>query len=306
MSATDISRSDFAKALEPVVGKWFHTATNDYQADYKKIFQVEKLSGRAYVEHTLHSDTGLLQAIPEGEATPYNKMSQGYTKRYTAMDYRDGLSVTQNMIDDSISLDILAKKSKALGRAAAHTQDVLAMQVLNRAFTAAYAGGDGKELCATDHPTKAGDMSNELATPADLSEASLEQADQEMGDILSEEGLRISVAPKALVIPRASKFNAHRIIRSDLRQGTANNDANAMNDMNLFPGGIIVSDRLTDDNAFFLTTNQPDGLTFIDRKSPTMSADTDFETDSAKFKIHMRLDVGWTDPRGVFGSPGSS
>lgn len=307
MSVTDISRGDFAAAMEKLTGKWFHTAAQaDYDSDYKKIFKVVNMDG-AYMDDQLHSHTGLLQAIPEGMPTPYSKMSQGFSKRYTAMDYRDAISITQNMIDDQRAFNILKEKSFALGRAAEHTKDVLCMQVLNRAFSSAYAGGDGVELCSTAHPTKSGNMSNELQTPADLSESSLEQVDLELADVKAEDGLRLGLKPVKLIIPRASKFDAQRILRSDLRVGTSDNDVNAQKSLGMYSGGIVVSDRLTDSNAFFVLTNQDaHGLTLAMRKAPTMSADKDFETDSAKFKVHMRMDVGWTDWRHVFGSPGSS
>lgn len=306
MSATDISRGDFAAALEPLTGKWFETALGvDYDSDYKKIFKVRSMKS-AYLDDQLHSGVGLLQAIPEGMPTPYDKMSQGHSKRYTAMDYRSALSITQNMIDDGISLDVIKAKTEALARAAEHTKDTLCMQVLNRAFNSAYTGGDGVELCSTAHPTKAGNVSNELATAADLSESALEQADLELDSVTSEEGLKINLKPMKLVVPRASKFDAQRILRGDLRVGTSDNDINAHKSMGMYPGGIVVASRLTDSDAFFILTNADDGLTLAERKAPTMSADKDFETDSAKFKIHMRMDTGWTNFRHVFGSPGAA
>lgn len=300
-----ITRGDFAAAAQPILGKWFDSASKDYDSDHKKIFKSRDVK-TAYIEDQLKSGIGLMQAIPEGEDTPYQKMNQGYYTRYTPMDYRTGLAVTQNMLDDGLQVNMLIEQAKELGKSAAHTKDESVMQVMNKAFSATQLGGDGVSLLNANHPTKGGGFSNLLASAADLSEAALEQCDQELGDIRDEVGLRMSLKPMKLVIPRASKFNAHRIIKSSLRSGTANNDTNAINDMNLFPGGIVVADRLTDSNAFFILTDEDsNGLQVINRKEPTLSADKEFSNDNSLFKIHGRWTAGFTNPRHVFGTPGA-
>lgn len=299
-----ITVGDFAKALEPLSGKWFGDGYKRHPELFKEIMEVRR-SDRAYEEDALISGIGLMQATPSGEPTPYDKMKQGYVKRYTHADYRLGLIITQNMIDDGINLNLVRRQAEALGRSAIETKNTIAFNVLNRAFNSSYVGGDGKELCATDHPTVAGNMRNELSTASDLNEAALEQMDVDLGDIKDDRGLRINLKPKKFVIPRALKFEAHRIFKSVNQPGNANNDVNAIRDMSLFPEGVIAVDYLTDSDAFFMLTDCMDGLVYYSRKEPVLSNDKDFDTDNAKFKAHMRCAVGWTDWRHVFGSPGA-
>ena len=300
-----VTTGDFAKAVAPQMPLWFGMGYERYPALYEQVFQT-RMSDQAAEEEALISGAGLMLQTSEGEATPYDRMKQGYVKQYEHVDYRLGIIITKNMIRDGRGLKIAEQRAKQMGISYGETKNTVAFNVLNRAFNSSYTGGDGLELCSTAHPTVAGNMANELATSADLSEASLEQADIEMGDIKDDRGLRIQLRPMKLVVPRALKFEAHRILKSAGRVNTPDNDTNAIRDMALYPGGIITADYLTDTDAWFILTNQEmQGLTMFMRQDMELSDDTHFDTDNSKFKGHARFSVGWTDWRHVFGSPGA-
>lgn len=180
-----------------------------------------------------------------------------------------------------------------------------ATQVLNRGFNSTYTGGDGKELFATDHPTLGADLANEPTVATDLDEAAIEQAHTDISNFKDERGLRMDVRMMKLILPLDLTFDAHRLLASINRVETANNDINAIRDMSLFPDGIVISPYLTDADAWFVKTDVKDGLKFKMRNDITLSNDNDFDTDNAKFKAIMRHDVGWSDPRGAYGSPGA-
>ena len=197
------------------------------------------------------------------------------------------------------------RKAQGLAYSMRQTKEVIAANVYNRAFNSAFVGGDGKELLATDHPNFAGGTwSNELAVAADLSEAALEQAHIDIGGFTNDRGLLIAAKAKTLIIPRQLAFEAKRILGSDLRVGTANNDTNAMKDMGLVPE-VIVNHYLTDTDAWFIRTDVPHGMKHFERRADAFEMDNDFDTENAKFKATARYSFGWTDPRGLFGSPGA-
>lgn len=301
-----ITTGDFAKSVAPQLPIWFGLGYERNPALYEQVFNVSNMDQKVE-EEALISGAGLMLQTAEGESTPYDRMKQGYVKRYEAIDYRLGLIITKNMIRDGRGLQIAEQRAKALGLAYMETKNTVAFNVLNRAFNSSYTGADGVELCATNHATVAGNMSNELAVAADLSEASIEQAYIEMGDIKDDRGLRIQIRPKKLLIPRALTFEAHRILDSTGRSATTDNDTNVIRDQNMFPGGIVVSDYLTDADAFFILTNQDmQGLSMKIRQDLELTDDTHFDTDNAKFKAHARFDASWTDFRCIFGSPGAA
>ena len=304
--ATAVTTGDFAKALEPLSGKWFGDGYNSNEALYKQVF-TERKSDRAYEEDALISGLGLHQSTPEGEATTYDHARQGFVKRYNHTDYRSGIIVTQNMIDDGMSMSIMERRARMLGRSAMETKNTVAFNVLNRAYNSSYVGGDGVELSSAAHPTRAGNQRNELSTATDLSEAALEQMVIDMASITDDRGLKIRLSPRKLVIPTELMFDSHRILKSLGRVSTADNDINAVKDMGMFPEGIVVSPYLTDADSFFiLTSENENGLVFLSRKEPELSADKDFQTDNAQFKSHMRFDCGWTDWRHVFSNKGGA
>lgn len=297
-----ISTGSFAKALKPQVKAWFGDEYKDYPALHKQFMKVVS-SADAYEEDVLMSGLGLGKIKPQGAAATYDDMSQGYTKRYDHVMYANGFIITREMIEDGKAPARAERFAKSLKRGMVQTLDVVATNVLNRAFSSTYVGGDGVELCASTHPTLAANLRNELSTPADLSEASLEQASIDLMDYRDNRGLRMMVKPNKLVIPSAEVFNAKRILNSELRVDTANNDLNAV--MGLFPGGVIHNPYLTDSNAWFIITDVDQGLQFIERTPLRIEDDNEFDTMNAKFLASVRFDAGWTDPRGVFGSEGS-
>ena len=300
-----MSTGDFARSVAPQMPTWFGMGYNRNPDLISRLFNVIK-SDQAVEEDILVSGLGLVIQTSEGEETPYDSARQGYIARYMHSDYRLGVIVTQNLIEDGKGLKIAEMRAKMLGVAVGETRNILGHTVFNLATDATNAaGGDGQALLSTSHPIIGGTVSNRLATDADLSEAALEQAYLEMGSITDNRGLKVDVQPVKLLVARANRYEAHRILKSDLRPGDLINDTNALKDLGDFKD-LIVSNYLTDEDAWFILTNQDmQGLTWYDRKAPTFTNDTHFDTDNAKFKVHMRFSRGFTDFRCIFGSPGA-
>lgn len=300
--SSPITSGAFAKALMPGVRKWWGDSYTEYPLIWPKMFQTET-STKGFEEDVQSTGFGLLAQKPEGTAVVYDTASQGFIQRYTHITYALGFVVTEEAIDDDQYMVIARKRSRALGFSMRQTQEVVAANVLNRAFTAAYAYGDGKELIATDHPNfTGGTFSNELSTGADLSEAAIEQLSIQIMDAQDDRGLRINIMPRSLIVPTALSFEAHRILKSALQNDTGNNAVNAIRDMGMFPDGIIVNPYLTDADAWFIRTNCPDGLMAFKRREPGVAEDNDFDTSNAKFKGSFRASWGATDARGIYGS----
>lgn len=302
--STPISRGNFAKDLLPGVSEWFGTAYKNHDVKYSQIFEKAQ-SSRAFEEDVLASGLGVAQQMNEGAGVVYDTMTQGGTARYKHVTYANGFIITRNMLEDGQSELIAQQKSKALKWSMMHAKEIVAANILNRAFNSSYTGFDGKELCATDHATMAADVRNELTTAADLSEASIEQALIDIADFRDNRGLRIAVTPTKLVIPRELTFDAQRILKSELRPGTADNDLNAVKSMGLLQSGMVMNPYLTDADAWFIMTDIPEGLKYYDRRALEIDTDNDFDTKNAKFMATERYSFGWTDYRGIFGSPGA-
>lgn len=301
-----ISTGNFQKLLLPGIRKLFGDAYKDLPVMYPMYMEVVK-STRNFDEEVLHSGLGLAKIKPEGSAIQYDDTSQQYTKRYTNVTYANGFTITREMIEDGMAPFSIERLTKSLARGMVQTKDIVAANVINRAFNSSYVGGDGIELCASNHPTLGSDLRNELSTPSDLSEASLEQAIIDMKDFRDHRGLRMMVMPKKLLVPSALRFEAVRILGSDLRVGVADNDTNAIKSLGfLSTGDIVVNQYLTDDDAWFVITDVPDGLKFQNRREMEIGTDNEFDTENAKYKATMRFDAGWTDPRGIFGSEGAA
>jgi len=300
-----ISTGDFAKAVAPQVPKFYGLEYDRFERLYEDIFSVEDMS-EAVHEDVLLSGTGLAQQTSEGEANPYDSMRQVFVARYMAADFRLGVIITKNMIADGKALNILEKRSRAMGVSVKETENLLAHNVINRAGNSAYTGADGVSLLNAAHPTSSGiSFSNQPSTAADLSESALEQAYIDLGTITDDRGLKLKVYPKKLIIPRALTFEAQRILGSEFRSGTAENDINAIKNLQVFPEGILVSDYITAPTAWYIKTSESsDGLKFMWRQRVELSDDTHFDTDNAKFKLHFRCAVGWTDPRCLYGTTG--
>jgi len=298
-----MTTNSFAKALWPGVNKWYGEGYSDYSPQWTEIFAQDK-SSRAFEEDVGMSGFGYAVLKPEGSQISYDTMSQGFVTRYQHVVYALGFSITREMFEDDLYGVIGKKRAKALARSIRLTKDVLGANVLNRAFTPTYVGGDGKELCATDHPNVAGGTwSNELATAANLSEASLEQMIIDIMKFTDDRGLKIAVRPKQLIIPPDLIFEAERILKSDGRVNSANNDLNALKAMGKV-GKVTVNQYLTSTTAYFLQTDVQDGMKYFERRGDQFEMDNDFDTENAKFKATSRYSFGWTDPRCMYGTPG--
>ena len=300
-----MTTGSFPKSLWPGVNKFYGKAYAEHKTEYTDLFNVYQ-SRRAYEEDVGVSSFGLLSVKPEAQPIVYDDETQGFTTRYTHVNYSLGFIISEEAMDDDLYDIVGQRRARGLAFSMRQTKETIAANVYNRAFNSSYTGGDGKEMCATDHVNVAGGTwSNELTTAADLSEAALEQACIDIMAFTNDRGLKISVNPDSLIIPTALVFEADRILNSPLRVGTADNDLNALKNMGKFPGGVKVNHYLTDSDAWFIRTNAPDGLKMFNRKSDTFKMDDDFDTENAKFKGSFRCSFGWTDPRGIFGSPGA-
>jgi hypothetical protein len=298
----NINTGSFAKALEPGVQKWYGLGYNRREEQCKAIYETRQ-SKRAYEEVMSTSMFGMAAVVTEGAPVPYDTAQQGFYTRFTHLDYKLGFIITKNAIADNQYMELAEARAKALGRSKRITRETVAANVLNRADTAGYTGGDGQTLLSAAHPHKAGgSFSNQLAVAATLSEAALEQAEIDMGAWTDDRGLLIAASPRKLVIPRQLKYEAERILKSSLRPDTADNDLNALATTSTVPDGYTVNHYLTDANMWFLLTDCEDGMIHYEREADSMGADNDFDTSNAKFKIEGRESFGWADARGIFGS----
>ena len=304
-----ITTSNFAKDLVPGVKTWFGTKYKEYPIEYLDIFEKGN-STRAFEEEVGVTGMGLAAVKTEGSGIAYDDSEQGFISRYTHVTYGLGFIITREMYEDGIAVTVALRRANALAFSIRQTKEIIAANVLNRAFNSSYTMGaqsDGKELCATDHPNKSGGTwRNELSTASDLSEAALEQACIDIADFTTDRGLKIAIMPQKLIIPSELEFDAMRILESVGQSGTANNDLNALKASKKFPQGIKVNHYLTDANAWFIGTNCPDGMKYMERRADAFGTENDFDTENAKFKATFRCSFGWSDPRGIFGSPGAS
>lgn len=299
-----ITTGNHPKALWPGMHAFFGRTYKEQPDFIPKMFNIET-SDKSYEEDTEVTGFGLAPEKSQGASTSYDSESQSWTKRYTHVAYALGYIVTREERDDNKYEIVSKRRIKGLAFSMAETKQIVAHNIFNRAFNSSYVGGDSKELLATDHETLDGTQSNELATAADLSEASLEDLCIQIMQAKNSRGLRISIMPEALIVPVNLAFEAERILKSTLRAGTSDNDTNAIRNMGLFPKGIVASPYLTDTDAFFVKTNCPNGMTFFRRTSIEFAQDNDFDTKNAKAAAYERYAVGWTDWRGMYGSPGA-
>lgn len=299
-----INTSSFSKDLWPGVRTWYGKKYSEYPVEFLQIFD-KYTSDMAFEEEVGISGFGLAQMKTEGGSVSYDEARQGFVTRYTHATYALGFMITREAWEDGLAVTQSMRKAQALAFSIRQTKETLAALVLNRAFNSSYVGGDGKELCATDHPNVAGGTwSNELAVAADLSEAALEQACIDIAAFTNDRGLKIAVKPMKLIIPPALEFEAARILKSINQAGNANNDINAIRVLGKFPGGVVVNHYLTDSDAWFIKTDCPDGLKYFERRPDSFAEDNDFDTENAKYKSSFRAAWGWTDPRSLYGSQG--
>lgn len=298
-----INSASFAKALWPGINKWYGRSYDEWPVEYTDLFDVEG-SSRAYEEDVGTTGFGLATIKPEGSAISYDEESQAYVTRYRHVVYALGFIVTREIYDDDL-YDIVGKRrAEALAFSMRQTKETIGANVYNRAFNSSYVGGDGKEMIATDHPNySGGTASNELTTAADISESALEQACIDIMKFTNDRGLRISVRPDCLITSVDQIFEVRRILGSEGRVETADNDLNALKSMGKFTK-VKYNHYLTDADAWFIRTNVKNGPKCFNRRGMEFGIDNDFDTENAKYKASERYSFGWTDWRAMYGSPG--
>lgn len=298
-----INTGSFAKALWPGVNAWYGKAYNDFKVEYTDIFETHK-SRKAWEEDVSVSSFGLAQVRGEGAPVMYDSEQQGFLTRYTHVEYALGFIITKNMVEDDLYDVVGQRKAKALARSMRQTKENVGANVINRAFNSNYTFGDGKELVAGDHPNIAGGTwSNELSTPADISEVALEQACIDLGKYTDDRGLKIAVRPRKILIPVDLDFETNKIMKTEYEVGTANNTVNLVRSR--FPGGVVINHWLTDTNAWFILTDVDNGLKYFERRGDSFDTDNDFNTDNALFKATARYSFGASDVRAIYGSAGA-
>lgn len=299
-----ITTGSFAKALWPGVNAWYGKAYDEFKVEWEALFD-KYTSRKAFEEDVGIVSFNLAQVKGEGAPIAYDSETQGFITRYTNIAYALGFIVTMEAFEDD-QYDVIAeRRARGLAFAMRQTKEVVAANVYNRAFNASFVGGDTVSLISSAHPNASGGTwSNTLATNANLSEAALEQAVIDISKFTNDRGLRIQVLPRSLIIPTDLQFEAERILKSQYRVGTANNDINALVMMGKYPEGIKIDHYFTSTTAWFIRTNAPDGLKYFERKADTFTEDNDFDTENAKFKAISRYAFGWTDPRALYGAQG--
>ena len=296
-----ISRAQLVKELEPGLNALFGLEYKQYGEQWAEIFDTES-SDRAFEEEVMLAGFANANVKPEGQGVTFDDAQETFTARYTNETIALAFAITEEAIEDNLYDRLASRYTKALARSMANTKQVKAAAVLNNAFDANFAGGDGVELCSTVHPTLAGTFSNELTVASDLNETSLEQALIDVAAFTDERGLKIAAQGTKLIIPSALQFTADRLMNSAGRVGTADNDINAVRNMGMVPQGYTVNHYLTSNKKWFLKTDVPNGLKHFVRAPIKTSMEGDFETGNVRYKARERYVFGFSDPRGIFGS----
>ena len=302
-----ISRAQLLKELLPGLNALFGLQYATYGEEHKELYETEK-SERSFEEETKLSGFSAAPVKNEGSAIAYDNAQEAFTARYNHETIALGFSITEEAVEDNLYDSLSARYTKGLARAMAYTKQVKAASILNNGFTGGvYAGGDGVALFSTAHPlVSGGTNSNRPSTNADLNETSLENAVIQIAAWTDERGLLIAAKPKKLIVPPALQFVATRLLETNLRVGTTDNDINALKNNGSIPEGYTINHYLTDTNGWFLTTDVPNGLKHFERMALSTSMDGDFDTGNVRYKARERYSFGWSDPLGVFGSPGST
>ena len=296
-----ISRAQLVKELEPGLNALFGLEYKQYANEHAEIFDTET-SDRAFEEEVMLSGFANAAVKPEGQGVTFDDAQETFTARYTNETIALAFAITEEAIEDNLYDRLASRYTKALARSMASTKNIKGAAVLNNAFDSNFAGGDGKELCATDHPTLAGTLSNELTTAAELNETSLEQSLIDIAAFTDERGLKIAAQGVKLIIPSALRFTADRLMNSAGRVGTADNDINAIRNMGMISGGYVVNNYLTANKKFFIMTDVPNGLKHFNRSPIKTSMEGDFDTGNVRYKARERYVFGFSDPRGMFAS----
>ena len=301
-----ISRAQLLKELLPGLNALFGMEYSRYGEEHKEIYETET-SERSFEEETKLSGFSAAPVKNEGQAIAYDNAQEAWTARYNHETIALGFAITEEAVEDNLYDSLSKRYTKAQARAMAYTKQVKAASILNNAYSPAYTGGDGVSLISTAHPlVSGGTNSNRPAVAADLNETSLESAVIQIAGWTDERGLLIAAKPRKLIVPPALMFVAKRLLDTELRVGTTDNDINALKAMGSIPEGYKVNHFLTDTNAWFLMTDVPNGLKHFVRSPLATSMDGDFDTGNVRYKARERYSFGWSDPLAIFGSPGST
>ena len=300
-----INRAQLVKELVPGLHALFGLEYDRYDAEYEEIFETET-SERAFEEEVMLTGFGEAPVKFEGSGVTYDTAQESFTARYSHETIALAFSLTEEAIEDNLYDTLSSRYTRALARSMMTTKNIKGANILNNAFSSSFVGGDGKELCATDHPTVGNETQrNELSTASDLNETSLEQSLIDIAAIEDERGLKINAQARKLIIPTALQFVADRLLETPGRVGTADNDINAVRNMGMVPEGYTVNHYLTDTDAFFLKTDVPNGLKHFVRTPVSTNMEGDFETGNVRYKARERYSFGFSDWRAIFGSPGA-
>jgi len=299
-----ISRMQLVKELEPGLNALFGLEYDRYENQHTEIFDAES-SDRAFEEEVMLGGFGNAEVKPEGSGVTYEDAQETFTARYTHETVALAFALTEEAVEDNLYDKISTRYTKALARSMANTKQVKAANILNRGFNSSYLGGDDKELLATDHTTIAADQKNELTTAADLNETSLEQAMIDIAGMKDDRGMKIALRGMKMIIPVNLQFTAERLMKTAGRVGTADNDINAIKSMGMIPQGYRVNNFLTDTDAWYITTDVPNGMKHFDRAPLTTKMEGDFDTGNVRYKARARYVFGVSDPRGIYGVEGA-
>jgi len=300
-----ISRAQLLKELLPGLNALFGMEYSRYGEEHKEIYETES-SERSFEEETKLSGFSAAPVKNEGSAIAYDNAQEVFTARYSHETIALGFSLTEEAIEDNLYDSLSSRYTKALARAMSYTKQTKAAATLNNGFNSAYAGGDGQALFSANHPLVSGGVnSNTPTTPADLNETSLEAAVIQIAGWTDERGLLIAAKPRKLIVPPALQFVATRLLETELRVGTTDNDINALKNNGSIPEGYAVNHFLTDNDAWFLCTDVPNGMKHFVRTPMATSMDGDFDTGNVRYKARERYSFGWSDPLGMYGSPGA-
>jgi hypothetical protein len=297
--------TDFRSIVEPILSEEFNGVYDQRADEWKQVFRQATGTPRAYHEEPVLFGFGAAPELPDGMPVTYQSGGVLFIKRYVYRVYGLAFALTKVLVEDGDHIRIGQTYAKHLAQSLIETKETLSANILNRSFNTSYLGGDGKALTVSDHPIQGGTFSNVLTTSAALSQTSLEQMLIQIRNAVDNNGKRIKLMPKKLILAPANIFQGEVILKSVLRTGTANNDINPINSMGLLSEGQANISRLTSTTAWWVQTDAPEGLKLLMRRPLEKSMEGDFETDNMRYKATERYDLGWTDPRCVYGTPGT-
>ena len=302
--ATPMRSTDFRSIVEPILNEAFDGVYDQRADEWAEVFKEFSGIPRNYHEEPVLYGFGAAPELPDGAAVTYQSGGVLFIQRYVYKVYGLAYALTKVLVEDGDHIRIGQTYARHLAQSLIETKETLCANILNRAFTNTYAGGDGVELCATTHPIVSGTFSNKLSTAANLSQTSLEQILVQIRNAVDNNGKRIKLQPQQIVTGPSNVFQAEVLLKSALRTGTANNDVNPVKSMGMLPKGQANLSRITSTTAWFVQTDAPEGMKLAMRRKLEKSMEGDFETDSMRYKATERYIPGWTDPRAMYGTPG--